>query len=65
MLLVLKKQGSIVLSLMRILLPSIPFGEGGIGLHVRQDELEEALTIIEELDFNNESGTAGCFFQRC
>ena len=33
----------------------IPFGEGGIGLHVKQDDLEEALAIIEQLDINNES----------
>lgn len=33
----------------------IPFGEGGIGLHVKQDDLEEAVAIIEQLDINNES----------
>ncbi|MEL6865159.1 MAG: hypothetical protein AAFP19_12100 [Bacteroidota bacterium] len=31
----------------------LPFGEGGIGLHIRESDQEEALAIIRELDVNN------------
>jgi len=32
---------------------ALPFGDGGIGLHVRQEDLEEATAIIKQLDYNN------------
>lgn len=41
----------------------IPFGEGGIGLHVNKKDLEEALEIIEQLDINNETEPSDISFR--
>ncbi|MEM1320016.1 MAG: DUF2007 domain-containing protein [Bacteroidota bacterium] len=32
---------------------ALPLGEGGIGLHVREKDREEALRIVRELDYYN------------
>ncbi len=32
---------------------AFPLGEGGIGLHIREDDTEDAVPIIREMDKNN------------
>lgn len=34
---------------------AFPLGEGGIGLHIREDDTEDAVNIIREMDKNNRS----------
>ena len=35
---------------------AFPLGEGGIGLHIKEDDTEDAIGIIREMDKNNKIG---------
>jgi len=41
---------------------AFPLGNGGIGLHIREIDFDNALTIIKELDNNNQFGPQNVSF---